>query len=77
MFWKKKKKQKGKVSAKQQAEAIAAQKRDEIGDETLEKIRQAIIKRENSPMAQAKRKIADMDQDKILDNISWWMSDKR
>ena len=75
MFWKKKT-SKEKVTIRQQAEAIAVQKREEIGAETLENIRQAIIQHENTPMAQAKRKLAHIDDDKILDNISWLMSDK-
>lgn len=79
MFWKKKKKP-AKLSREEilaQATATAAAKREEIGDETLDKIRAALMKKENSALEQAKRKIMDMDEDKVRDNLHFWMREDR
>ena len=85
MFWPIKKKAKKKaVKPKKpsredilaQAKATVAAKRAEIGEETLDKIREAIMKKENSALEQAKRKIMDMDDDKVRDNLSLWLRDK-
>ena len=81
MFWKKKnKKTKNKKPSREdiiaQAHKSAQAKREEIGDETLGKIREAIMKRENSPLAKAQEEIKNADVDKVLDNLSLWLRDK-
>ncbi len=56
-----------------QAQANAAAAREEIGDETLEKIKEALLRKENSPIEQAKRKVEAMDKDVVRDEIRLWM----
>ncbi|MBU0859106.1 MAG: hypothetical protein KJ667_04135 [Alphaproteobacteria bacterium] len=51
------------------ARATAAAARQEIGDETLEKIREAMMKKQGSAFEQAKQKVKSMDQSRIADNI--------
>jgi hypothetical protein len=92
MFWKKKNKgntpQKGKDSAASagkptreqilaQAKANAASARAEIGDETLDKIKEALLKKQASAIEQAKRQIQAADQDKVRDNIKFMMNEDR
>lgn len=81
MFWKKKP-SKPVVPAKpsrddilRQARENAAAARAEIGDETLQKIKEAMMKKESSPLEQAKRQIRAMDQDKVRDHLSLWLKD--
>ncbi len=77
MFWKKKKSKKpSREEILKQAKETVAAKREEIGDEALDKIKQAILKRKNSPLEQAKDKIKNMDEDKVRDNLSLWLRDK-
>lgn len=88
MFWKKKKKSKETDEAQDaqkpmtreeiiaQAKANAAAAREEIGDETLEKIKEAMMKKENNPFEQAKRKVKAMDEQKVADSVSDWMREK-
>ncbi|NQZ13782.1 MAG: hypothetical protein HRT94_03005 [Alphaproteobacteria bacterium] len=80
MFWKKKKPKKDpkKLTREQiiaQAKANAAAAREEIGDETLQKIKEAMEKRESSAFAQAKKKVKSMDDDKVRDNLSLWLKE--
>lgn len=91
MFWKKKDKGKappskpsapepGKLTREQiiaQAKANAAAARAEIGDETLEKIKAALLKKQGSAMEQAKKKIMAADQDKVRDNIQFMMREDK
>jgi hypothetical protein len=58
-----------------QARATAAAAREEIGDETLEKIREAMMKKQGSAFEQAKQKVKSMDQERIADNIRYVMDD--
>lgn len=86
MFWKKKKKKEAPQEATQQpmtreqiiaqAKANAAAARSEIGDETLDKIKEAMMKKENNPFEQAKRKVKAMDKQKVADSVSDWMREK-
>ncbi len=77
MFWKKKDKaakpeNTGKLSREQiiaQAKANMSAARTEIGDETLEKIKAAMLKKQASAMEQAKQKIKAADTDKVRDHI--------
>ena len=78
MFWKKKKKPK-KQSREQiiaQAKTAAASKREEIGAAALDQIRTALMKKENSALEQAKRQVKEIDDDKVRDNLRYWMRDK-
>ena len=77
MFWKKKSpKKQSREDIIKNAHAAAQDKREEIGDETLDVIRSAIMKRENDPLNKAKTKIKETDMEKVLDNLSLWMNDK-
>ncbi len=80
MFWNKKK-PKGKKEAKREAlidnaNNLVKQKRAEIGDETLNSIKNAIEQRENSALNQAKKQIMATHKDKVLDNLDIWLKDK-
>ena len=78
MFWKKKKAKKpSREDIIDKAQQSLQEKRKEVGDETLESIRNAIAKRENDPLAKAKRQIESADVDKVLDNLSVWLEDKK
>lgn len=85
MFWKKKPKAKkqpdgpkappaaGKSSRDQiiaQAKANAAAARADIGDDTLDEIRAAIIRKQNSPAEKAKQIIKAMDHSVVRDHLS-------
>ena len=80
MFWKKKKAKTPKKPTREdiieQATQSMRDKREEIGDETLESIRKAIANKENSALAKAKKQIESEDVDKVLDNLSLWLKDK-
>jgi gamma-glutamyl phosphate reductase len=72
MFWKKKLKPKNpsREQIVKQAQQAMAEKREEIGDETLAEIQKAILKKESSVLEQSKRKIMAADEDKVRDNLS-------
>lgn len=81
MFWKKKKakaanKKPSREDIIKQATVAAQAKREEIGNETLDAIRAAIMKKENSALAKAQKEIKETDVDKVLDNLSVWLRDK-
>lgn len=77
MFWTKKKKPKkgSREAIVAQAEAVATAKRAEIGDDALNKIKQALMKKENSPLERAKRHIKGADEGKVRDNLALWLKD--
>ena len=86
MFWKKKDKGKdgktpengGKPTREQilaQAKANMSAARAEIGDETLDKIKDALMKKQASAIEQAKNQIKSANQDKVRDNIKFMMTD--
>ncbi|PZQ47252.1 MAG: hypothetical protein DI551_03745 [Micavibrio aeruginosavorus] len=86
MFWKKKPKDKplngesGKPSREQilaQAKANAASARAEIGDETLDKIKAAMLKKQASAIEQAKAQIKAIDKDKLTDNLKFMMREEK
>ncbi len=86
MFWKKKDK-KQPISSKPakptrdeilaQAKANMAAARAEIGDETLEKIKQAILKRQSSVLEKAKAQIKAADTDKVRDHIQYMIREEK
>ncbi len=82
LFGKKKKKQKAsaKPSREQiiaQAQANARKAREEIGDETIQKIAKALSKKENSEFEQARRKIKSLDDERVADNIRYMIDEER
>ena len=78
-FGKKKKKAVQKKSAREdliaQATANAQQAREAIGEETLDKIADAMRRKQESDLEQAKAKIRAMDQDKVADNVRLWLDE--
>ena len=80
MFWKKREKHPKKPSREEiikDANASLQAKREEIGDETLSKIREAIHKKQNDPLAKAKNEIKSADLDDVLDHLSLWLQEDR
>jgi hypothetical protein len=90
MFWKKKNISKDGKSAKNpsadggkptrdqiiaQAKANMSAARAEIGDETLDKIKAAMLKKQASAIEKAKAQIKAADPDKVRDNISFMMKE--
>lgn len=79
MFWKKKDTKKTPPAAAKptreqiiaQAKANMSAARAEIGDETLEKIKEALLKKQSSAMEQAKAQIKAADVDKVRDHIQF------
>jgi len=82
MFWKKRDKgtppkapeKGGKPTREQilaQAKANMASARAEIGDETLEKIKEALLKKQASVIEKAKAQIKAADTDKVRDHIQF------
>ncbi len=87
MFWKKKDKGKSKAPAPPvaptreqillQAKANMASARAEIGDETLDKIKAAMLKKQASAIEQAKTQLRNMDQDKLRDHLKFMMQEDK
>jgi hypothetical protein len=89
MFWKKKKGNDGAKPAKgtaakpsreeiiAKAKASMAAARAEIGDETLDKIREAMMKKQASAIEKAKAQIKAADPDKVRDNIQFMMREDK
>ena len=80
MFWKKKNKENKKPNREEiikNANASLQAKREEIGDVELAKIRNAIHKKQNDPLAKAKRDIKNADLDDVLDHLSLWLQEDR
>lgn len=86
MFWKKKDKNQTpqKAPAKPtrdeilaQAKANMAAARAEIGDETLEKIKQALLKKQSSVVEKAKAQIKATDTDKVRDHLKYMIREEK
>lgn len=87
MFWKKKNKDKksgtvsdGKPSREEilaLAKERAAAARAEIGDETLNKIKAALEKKQASAIERAKAQIKAADEGKVSDNIKFMMGEDK
>ena len=75
MFWKKKPKKtlKSRDNVVQEAQQTMQNKREEIGSEALDKIKHAIMNKENSALNGAKKTIINADQDKVRDNLNLWL----
>ena len=86
MFWKKKTKAKAAKSAANtpltreqiiaQAKSNMAAARTEIGDETLEKIKAAMLKKQQSAIEQAKAQIRATDTDKVRDHLRYMIREE-
>ena len=85
MFWGKKDKnpqnkpaKSAKKSADLRAQALKNVRaaRENIGEETLDRLASAITKKEQSAAEQAKKKIQQADPDRVLDELMWMMQDK-
>lgn len=79
MFWKKKPAPPKKPSREEilrQAKANARIAAEAIGEETLDKIREHLLNKENSEFEKALRRIKAMDQDRVADNILATYRDK-
>ncbi len=59
-----------------QATANAKQAREAIGEETLDKIAEAMRRKQNSNLEKAKAKIKAMDQDKVADHVRLWLDEE-
>jgi hypothetical protein len=89
MFWKKNKTPPNKAAPPQpangshkmteseriRAEALANVRaaREALGEDTIQKIAEALKKKANSPMEQAKAKLAKVDTDRVLDEIKYML----
>jgi hypothetical protein len=60
-----------------QAKANAAAARAEIGDETLDKIKAAMLKKQASAIEKAKSQIKAADTDKVRDHLSLWLEEDK
>lgn len=60
------------------AEAMAnfSTARQNIGEDTLDRIAAAMARKEDSAMERAKRDLASVDTDKVLDELKWMMDQK-
>lgn len=85
MFWKKKEKAapsaaKARPSREEimaQAKANMAAARAEIGEDTLAQIREALLKKQQSAIEQAKAKIRAADEEKVRDHLRYIMREER
>ncbi|MEZ5815402.1 MAG: hypothetical protein R3E13_11895 [Alphaproteobacteria bacterium] len=59
-----------------QALANARKAREALGEETVQKIADAIAKKENNPFEQAKRQLENVDSDRVADEILAMLDDK-
>ena len=61
-----------------QAQAMAnfSAAREQIGEETLNRIAAAMSKKQQSAMERAKRDIAGADVDKVLDELKWMLDNR-
>ena len=81
-FGKKKKQPKKQDGAKPSREELIAQAtanakiaREAIGEETLDKIAEAMRRKQESDLEKAKAKIRAMDQDKVADSVRLWLDE--
>ncbi len=78
----KEKKEKAKAAARSKAireEALANARaaRENIGEDTLQKIAEHLSRKENSPFSQAKNRIQAMDKDHVADNLRVMLDEDR
>lgn len=59
------------------ARATATLARAEIGDETLEKIKEALMKKQGSAIEKAKAQIKNANADKVRDNIKFMIKEDK
>jgi hypothetical protein len=51
--------------------------REQIGEETLDRIAAAMLKKQQSTIEQAKNQIKKTDSNKVADEIRWMLEDKK
>ncbi|MEM7650584.1 MAG: hypothetical protein AAF204_00690 [Pseudomonadota bacterium] len=61
---------------REEALANARAARENIGEDTIQKIAAAMAKKQNSPMERARAQLANADSDKIADEIMFLLDDK-
>lgn len=79
MFFWKKKKPEAKPSREEllaKARENARQARENIGEETLDRIAEAMEKKRLSETEKAKEQIKTLDKDQVADHIKWMIDDK-
>ncbi len=59
-----------------QAMANFSSAKANIGEDTLDRIAAAMSRKENSPMERARRELASVDTDKVLDELKWMLDQK-
>ena len=65
------------VKLREKALANAAAARAHIGEDVLDKIAEAMTKKQQSAMEQAKAQIADTDPDRVLDELKLLLDESR
>lgn len=61
---------------RKQALANAQQARENLGDETVQRIAEIMSKKDHTPMARAKADIAAADSDRVLDELKFLLDQK-
>lgn len=59
-----------------EALANARKARETIGEDTIQKIAEAMRKKQNNPVEIAKAKIAAANPDRVLDELKWMLESK-
>ncbi len=59
-----------------QALANARAARENLGDETVQRIAEIMKRMENSPMAVAQKKLESVDVDRMLDEVKWMLDSR-
>ena len=77
LFKKKEPKKKSREELIAEAKANAAAAREQIGDETLDKIAQAMAKKENSEFSRMKAEIEKIDSGKVADNLKYMIEEEK
>lgn len=77
LFKKKEPKKKSREELLAEAKANATAAREQIGDETLDKIAQAMAKKENSEFNRMKAEIEKIDSGKVADNLKYMIEEEK
>ena len=60
-----------------QARENARQAREQIGEDTLQRVAAAMKKKEQSAIEQAKNRIKAADKDKVVDHLKWMIEEDK
>lgn len=77
IFKKKEPKKKSREELIAEAKANAAAAREQIGDETLDKIAEMMAKKENSEFNRMKAEIEKIDSGKVADNLKYMIEEDK